>query len=376
MGVERGAFLWANPDVVVWGAGCAEERLDGELRRLGAGRVFLVTTRSVAAHPDLAEALRARLGQRLVGEYAGIGEHAPARMVAEAVAAARAAEPDCLLSFGGGSPVDAAKSVAYALATGLDLADPDAAARARDLSLAGKAVLPHVAIPTTLSAAEFSGLAGFTTEQGKEKMGLRAREITPSAVFLDARLTLPTPMRLWLSSGIRAVDHAAETLLAAGSHPFADTLAEEALRRLAAGLRATSADAGDLEARTQSQLGAWFSFTLPGPAASGLSHTLGKRLGSRHGIPHGVTSCLVLPHVLRYLEPRSGVAQRRIAAALGAPAGTSAADAVGALVAELGLPTHLAELGVGKADLAEAVRPVASAEYPADELVGVLRAAL
>ena len=73
----------------------------------------------------------------------------------------------------------------------------------------------------------------------------------------------------------------------------------------------------DLSARTESQLGAWFSFTLPGPAAAGLSHTLGKRIGSRHAIPHGVSSCLVLPHVMRYLAPRPAAAQARIAAALG-----------------------------------------------------------
>jgi len=76
--------------------------------------------------------------------------------------------------------------------------------------------------------------------------------------------------RLFLSTGIRAVDHAVETLLASGSHPLQDTLALEALRRLRASLLATHADPTDLAARTESQLGAWFSFTLPGPAAAGL----------------------------------------------------------------------------------------------------------
>ena len=148
---------------------------------------------------------------------------------------------------------------------------------------------------TTLSAAELSGLAGVTTETEHEKVGLRGQALIPTAVFFDAELSLETPLELWLSTGIRAVDHAVETLLAPGSHPFADTLALDALRRLRTSLRATRADPRDLAARTESQLGAWFSFTMPGPAASGLSHTLGKRIGSRHGIPHGVSSCLLLP---------------------------------------------------------------------------------
>src|SRR5205807_9449669 len=137
-------------------------------------------------------------------------------------------------------------------------------------------------------------------------------------------------------------DHAVETLLASGSHPLPDTLALEALPRLQSSLLATHADPADLAARTESQLGAWFSFTLPGPAAGGLSHTLGKRIGSRHGIPHGVSSCLLLPHVMRYLAPRTVLAQARIAEALGTDvremppdhAAQRAADAVADLIAQ------------------------------------------
>src|SRR5205814_4598941 len=138
--------------------------------------------------------------------------------------------------------------------------------------------------PTTLSAAELSGLAGFTTATEHEKVGLRGEALIPRVVFFDAALALHTPLFLWLTTGMRAIDHAVETLLAPGSHPLPDTLALEALRRLRAGLLATRADPADLAARTASQLGAWFSFALPGPAAAGLSHTLGKRIGSRHSI--------------------------------------------------------------------------------------------
>jgi alcohol dehydrogenase len=203
-------------------------------------------------------------------------------------------------------------------------------------------------------------------------------------VLFDARLSLHTPLALWLSTGIRAVDHAVETLVAAGSHPFADTLALEALRRLRSSLLATHADPSDLGARTESQLGAWFSFTLPGPAAAGLSHTLGKRIGSRHAIPHGVSSCLLLPHVMRYLAPRAPAALARVAAALGArvadlsveEAAACAADAVADLIAGLELPRQLSTYGLTDDDLEAAARPVASAEYPLEDLLAIYRAAL
>jgi maleylacetate reductase len=363
-------FQYANPPVIHWGAGCLREKLDGELRRVGGRRVLLVTTASALRDPALAGAVEALLQDRLAGR-AVVGQHAPARSVMEAADAARAAGADALLSLGGGSPVDAAKAVAFSLASGLDLAAPDAPARARGARL--ERVLPHLSVPTTLSVAELSSAAGFSAEGTREKVGVAAPELRPAAVFYDAELAVRTPLPLWLSTGIRAVDHAVETLLAPGEHPLPDAAALEGLRRLRAGLPAARERPDDPAARTEGQLGAWFSYLLPGAASRGLSHTLGKRLGSRHGIPHGVTSCLLLPHVMRRLAPRAPGAMARIAEALGA---SDAAGGVAELIARLELPRHLAAWNLSEAELAEAVRPVASAEHAESELLGILRAAL
>lgn len=369
--IEAGTFRYANPPTIHWGAGTLAGRLAEELEKLRAERVFVVSTKSVAGNPALGGRLSDLLGTRCVGMFGAIGQHAPAASVAAAVEAARGTQPDVLVSFGGGSPIDAGKAVAFALATGLDLSDPRAASNARSYS--PEVLVPHLAIPTTLSAAELSGLAGFTTDDEHEKVGLRGEAMLPRAVFFDAELSLHTPLELWLSTGIRAVDHAVETVLAPGSHPLPDTLALEALARLKASLPKTLASPTDVEARTQSQLGAWFSFALPGPAAGGLSHTLGKRIGSRHAIPHGISSCLVLPHVMRYLAPRQPDAMARIACALDA---NDASEAVANLITALHLPHHLSAYGLSDDDLRRAAEPVASAAYPLDDLVAIYRAAL
>jgi alcohol dehydrogenase class IV len=167
------------------------------------------------------------------------------------------------------------------------------------------------------------------------------------------------------------VDHAVESILWPGSHPFSDTLALEGLKRLQRGLLAACADPGDLDARTEGQLGAWFSFTYPA-AAGGLSHTLGKRIGATHGIPHGVTSCLLLPGVLRRIGPAHPEAMKRLSEALG----PSPADAIASLVERLGLPRRLSAFGVGERDLREAARPLAGKPLDEDELLAILRAAL
>ena len=122
-------FQYSNPEVIHWGKGCLREKLDAELRRVGGRRVFVVTTKSAVREPALAPAVEALLGDRFAGRFADIGQHAPARSVMDAVRAAREARADTLLSLGGGSPIDAAKTVAFSLATGLDVTLPDAPAR-------------------------------------------------------------------------------------------------------------------------------------------------------------------------------------------------------------------------------------------------------
>ncbi len=371
-----GTFQYLNPGTIHWGEGSAAA-LDGELSRAGAKRVFLITTGSIARNPAILGPIESAIGGRLVGKTADIGQHAPVREVARAAREAREMRADALVSAGGGSPIDAAKAVAWSLASGIDLAEPDALQRARGVRLAGKPVLPHFAVPTTLSVAELSGSAGFSAEATNEKVGVAASELVPKAVFYDAALAVHTPLELWLSTGIRAVDHAVETLLAPGEHPLPDAAALDGLRLLAMGLRQVKAEPANRAARTDCQLGAWLSYLLPGPASKGLSHTLGKRIGSRHGIPHGITSCLLLPHAMKFYLTRRPEPLQRIAAVLGAiPATPEAAPAaVFTLVAELGLPQHIAAFGLRPQDLDEAVGPVASAEYPREGLLEIMKAA-
>src|SRR5712671_2449234 len=334
-----GTFQYLNPGTIHWGEGSVAA-LDGELSRAGAKRVFLITTGSIARNPAVLGPIESAIGERLSGKTADIGQHAPVREVAQAAREARELNADALVSAGGGSPIDAAKAVAWSLASGIDLAEPDALQRARGVRLAGKAVLPHFAVPTTLSVAELSGSAGFSAEGTNEKVGVAASELVPKAVFYDAALAVHTPLELWLSTGIRAVDHAVETLLAPGEHPLPDAAALEGLRLLAMGLRQVKAEPANRAARTDCQLGAWLSYLLPGPASKGLSHTLGKRIGSPHGIPHGITSCLLLPHAMKFYLTRRPETMKRIAEALEAP---TAADGVARLVSQLDLPRHLAE---------------------------------
>lgn len=324
-------FRYGNPPEIFWGQGSLGE-LHSLLEHHRMGRVLLVTTKSLLGKP-------LPVGPRLMTT---VGQHAPIAEIEAAVTKARGEKVDGVVSFGGGSPIDAAKIVA--------------------LRLGG---LPHVAIPTTMSVAELAAGAGFTDPTGT-KGGMRDPGLLPRAVIYDPELTLATPLELWLSTGIRALDHAVEGFVAEGEHPFNDVMALEAIRRLFRVLPATKADPQNVGIRGDCQLAAWFSFTLPGASASGLSHVMGKQIGSRHGIPHGVTSCLLLPHVMRYLATK----QSGRVASLGVTP-----DEVEALIHDLGLPQHIAEYGIGEPELRKAAEELAG-KYPAEDLLQIYTSAL
>jgi maleylacetate reductase len=328
-------FTYANPRTIHWGRGSVA-RLRDELSQRKSSRFALVTTRSLIDKTD-------RLGAK-PATVITIGQHAPMSQIDAGVEVAAGA--DAIVSFGGGSAIDAAKIISVRLADG------------------DGPTLPHLAIPTTLSVAELAAGAGYTNESG-DKAGMRDPRLMAEAVIYDPELTLTTPMELWLSTGIRALDHAVEGFLAEGEHPFNDVMALEAIRRLFDSLPRAKAAPDDVDVRTENQLAAWFSFTLPGASAAGLSHTMGKQIGARYGIPHGVTSCLLLPHVMRYLT--RSMAQRM--APLPSP------DEVRALIRSLGLPQHIAALGIGEPELRRAAEELAG-KHSAEELLAIYVAAL
>ena len=349
---SSGTFTYQNPRVIHWGSGSVSA-LAQELGRLHTQRIALVTTASLVAEEHSGVVKRA-LGDAQIAETVVVSQHTPIAQVNAAIEQAAATHVDGIVSFGGGSSIDAAKMIA------VKLADRDGRASRG---------LPHIAVPTTLSVAELAAGAGYTDEAGN-KAGARDPRQLPDAVIYDGALTMRTPMALWLSTGIRALDHAVEGFLADGPHPFSDVMALEAIRRLFDSLPRAKAAPDDVEVRTENQLAAWFSYTNTA-SASGLSHVMGKQIGARHGIPHGVTSCLLLPHVMRYFELRM---PERVAL-LAEATGPDPAGRVQGLIGSLGLPQHVAAYGIGEPDLRQAAGELAG-KYPAEDLLKTYLAAL
>jgi maleylacetate reductase len=159
-------------------------------------------------------------------------------------------------------------------------------------------------VPTTLSGGEFSAIAGVTDERRRVKELFRHPDIIPRAVILDPAVTVHTPEWLWLSTGVRAIDHCVEGICSGEANPFADAQALHGLSLLSRGLSRVKTDPMDLQARLDCQMGTWLSM---GPLAAdvpmGASHGIGYVLGAAFDIPHGHTSCIMLPAVMRWNKP-------------------------------------------------------------------------
>src|SRR5438270_8217450 len=168
----------------------------------------------------------------------------------------------------------------------------------------------------------------------------------PRTVILDPDASVHTPEWLFLSTGIRAVDHAVEDICSVNGQPIPEGAAYHTLRLLGKRLPGVKADPADRDARLDCQIGAWMSMVGSQTGVSkGASHGIGHVLGGTAGVPHGYTSCVMLPHVLRFNHPINAEKQARVADGLGRP-GEPAADVVAELIAGLGLPTRLRDVGV------------------------------
>jgi maleylacetate reductase len=355
--LAAGVFVVPAQDRVVFGRP-AEAAVAAEADRCHAQRVFVVSTRSLArltAGP--LQRIVAALGARCAGSFSEVRAHTPREDVVAIAAAARAARADLLVAVGGGSVIDATKAAQICLWLGLD--SPEAMEPYRGGALGGVArqidpptdAIRSVAVSTTLSASEFTATAGVTDSRTSAKQSFSHRLLVPRVSVLDPAATLDTPDWLLFATAIRAVDHAVESFCSPLANPATEPLSLQGLRLLHRALPRIKAEPGDLRARLDAQFGMWQSIAAAAAGAgSGASHGIGYVLGAGHDVPHGHTSCVMLPAVLAWNAAVNADRQRALSEAMGAP-DRPASELVAELVAALGQPGTLRAVGIAREDL-------------------------
>lgn len=253
-----------------YGPGCVENYLLTTLPTQSS-KVFIITGNSIATKTPLVKQLETLLGERHARTFAGIKQHGQVVGVDQATEIV-ASDPsiDTILSLGGGSPIDSAKTISF-----------------RTHEKTGK-FLTHIAIPTTLSAAECTAAGGYTKADGR-KIGFGAAGMGITAIFYDGGYSKYTPTELWLTTGMRAVDHAVESYY----HPYATEVPWKAMSNWALATlfeclpKAKASHPNDEDVIVRLHLAAFASLAFRGKnvqGGMGLSHSLGHALGSPYGI--------------------------------------------------------------------------------------------
>ena len=360
----NGEFNPTVPTRVIFGAG-KTATLGSEVAGLGGKRALVLSGRTVAERTDAVRQTQEALGDSVVGVYSGLTQRAPLSTAVEAANLAVSLEADTLVGVGGSTISDAARMIAVLMIERITTVealrqqghDQDMMLRP---DLDGKPLPLQVSIPTTLSAGEFNMGGGNVLDDGEgHKIRVGHPRLYADLIVLDPDMTAGTPDWLWLSTGVKALDHCIERLYCRGNQPAIDAPVLSAAEMLFHSLPRSGQADGDSQARLQCLVAAWMSMMGAPNFAVGLSHAIGHIVGVKYQVGHGYTSCVSQPYVMEFNRPESAAKQALLAKAAGhdisgmsdEAAAELAARTVDDFILGLGMPHRLRELEIPEEDL-------------------------
>jgi maleylacetate reductase len=360
----QGEFDPTVPSRIVFGNGKVDF-LKEEVRKLGGKRVLVLSGKTVAEKTDSVRRVNDALGDMSAGVYSNLPQRAPLSSSVEAANLAVAQGVDTLVGVGGSTISDASRMIAVLMAEGITTeAQLRQLGEDQDMMLSpnleGKPLPLQVSIPTTLSAGEFNmGGGNVLDDQAGHKIRVRSPRLYADLIMLDAVMTEGTPDWLWLSTGVKALDHCIERLYTTGNQPAIDAPILAAAEMIFTHLPKSRESDNDPGARLQCLVAAWMSMMGAPNFATGLSHAIGHIIGVHYSVGHGYTSCVTQPYVMEFNRPVSAAKQALLARSAGLDtrdlsdeaAAEAAARAVDDFVLGLGMPHRLRELEIPEEDL-------------------------
>ena len=358
-----------EPGTLVYGEDRVAD-LERELAAIGAERALVVAGETVGTTDAVVDPVRAGLGDRLAGVFAGTTPEKRVRQAADAAAAFEAESADAFVALGGGSSLDVAKVASALVASGQSYeAALNDLGRAGTVPVPGGDLPPIVAVPTTLAGADLSVVAGITGERDGETLrgGVFDGRLMPAALVYDPALFRTTPDGVLHASAMNGFDKGLETVYARNRTPITDGTALRGLRLLSRGLPALGA--GDRGADTLHDaivgtvLVQYGASRAEGTTLS-VIHAFGHGLARGYEVQQGAAHGVIAPHAVADIFDAVDGRRDALAEALGVegedPEATAAAvvDAVADVRDALGLPGRLRDTAIPREDLpviAEAV---------------------
>jgi alcohol dehydrogenase len=323
-----------------------------EAKKLGAGRVLLVTGPRVKAAGILEKAVSFLKGESISVEVAVEDRDTPepATTVVEEVAEiARKGNFDVIVGLGGGSILDVAK-MASALLT-----NPGKTKDYFGKEKVPKRGKPTLIVPTTSgTGAEVTKHAIFLDRESNVKKAVASSNLLPDVAIVDPMLTVSCPPPITASAGIDAFLHAAEPFLSKMANPITDAISLEAISITSRWLGPAFADGQDLDARYYMSLGSLMSGMVLNNSGTSLVHAMAYPVGGEYHTPHGVTLSALVVACFDYIRVSKQEKMVRLGRAMGEPvdglppreASARALDAIRHLIQSVGLPASLKDLKI------------------------------
>ncbi|OGQ00096.1 MAG: alcohol dehydrogenase [Deltaproteobacteria bacterium RBG_19FT_COMBO_52_11] len=340
-------YQFKAPSVIVNGPGAAKEA--GSFAKGIGKKALIVTDRNLEKFGllnDVKNSLE-MAGIPFAG-YNNVMNEPTMDHSAEGLNIYRETQADFLVAVGGGSPIDAAKSIA-ALAN-----NPGKMSDFAGANRIPRPGAPLIAIPTTAgTGSEVTQFTIITDTTRDVKMLISSPHIMPRVALVDPLMTLAMPRSITAATGLDALTHAIEAYVSVKAQPITDTLALQAIRVIAGNLRQAWSNADNLEARTHMAIGALQAGLAFSNSSVALVHGMARPIGAYFHVPHGVSNAALLPLVIEFSIPGNPQRYAEIAGAMGEITGGLSvldaayltAGAVERLNRDLKVPT-LKELGV------------------------------
>jgi alcohol dehydrogenase class IV len=350
-----------NPQKMVFGVGAAE-KVGEEAKRLGAGKVFVVSDENIEKVGILSNILKSLREKGLDVKLHKLSAAEPTMASANTVVnAVRLENYDVVVGVGGGSCLDSAK-IAATMATNSGEAWEYCARVKGEIKEVKNKTLPKILIPTTSGTGSESSNTLVIIEK-EYKTWITDNKILAEVAIVDPTLTLTLPAKMTAGTGTDALSHVVEALMSFQANPISDALSFEAVRLIFKSLRKAYHHGEDIEARWDmslaATLGGWvIGFPwIGGPATIG--HCISEAVGSKYKIPHGVACGIALPYAMEYNFPLLIDKLTNVAITMGEEttgltkrdASFKSIEATLKLMEDIDMPISLKEVGVPKEDL-------------------------
>ncbi|MDZ4837829.1 MAG: iron-containing alcohol dehydrogenase [Candidatus Melainabacteria bacterium] len=347
-------FVFQSPTKVVFGEHVAATAYE-VVKDLGGTKPLVITDKFLIENNLIASILEGLKdgGCEEVVIYSDVPADSDVDCVNKAHRYAKQHSCDSIIAVGGGSVMDTAKATNICLALGGDLLDY------QGLNNIENPLAPMVAIPTTAgTGSEVSYVAMIKDNTDHRKLVFGSRYLAPDVALLDPIMIVSLPPKLTAATGLDALTHALEALVATITNsPVSDALAIESARLIFNYLPRATKNGDDVEARSQTLVASTMAAIAFSNSGVGIVHALAHATGARFKTHHGITNAVYLPHGMRFNLEYSKAIYGRAARALGFSnslddneASEALIKAVELLLVEVGLPSNLKALGVPEMD--------------------------